>query len=176
LDALADNLRGGYMEIEKRKPTGREKDEASIKLLEKLREQLYSQHASNRRQAAFNLSWMQEDGLEILQAALFSNVHVTTKNAAAYGLRNMRGRMKKKALEILQQGLKHLSSDTREVCKNALLRLEGKIEKKPASKGRAKKSRYEIRDIPKKGRLQRRVGMMHSRRRPPDGNRRYSRD
>jgi hypothetical protein len=176
LDALADNLRGGYMEIEKRKPSGREKDEASIKLLEKLREQLYSQHASNRRQAAFNLSWMQEDGLEILQAALFSDVHVTTKNAATYGLRNMRGRMKKIARDVLEKGLKNQSSNTREVCKNALLRLDGKIEKKPLKKSRAKKSRYEIRDIPRKGKMQRKVGMIHSHRRGPDGNRRYSRD
>src|SRR4030043_409283 len=108
------------MEIEKRKPSGREKDEASIKLLAKLKEQLYSQHASNRRQAAFNLSWMQEDGLEILKTALFGNFPITTKNAATYGLRNMHGRMKKMAIEVLQEGLKHTNSNTREVCRNAL--------------------------------------------------------
>jgi len=161
------------MEIKKRKPTGREKDEASIKLLEKLREQLYSQHASNRRQAAFNLSWMQEDGLEILQAALISDSHITTKNAAAYGLRKMRGRMKKMALEVLKEGLNHNSSDTREVCRNAFLRLEGKTEKKSASKGKSKRSRYEIRDIPRGNRTQRTVGMMRdSNRRGPVSNRR----
>jgi len=174
--ALADKLRGGYMEIEKRKLSGREKDEASIRLLEKLRDQLYSSNASNRRQAAFNLSWMQEDGLEILKAALFSNSHITTKNAAAYGLRNMRGRMKKMALEVLQQGLKYRSSDTRSVCKSALLRLEGKPGKKPASKGNAKKSRFEIRDVPKRGRTQRTIGMMRSRRQKPVGNRRSPRN
>jgi len=161
------------MEIEKRKPSGREKDEASIKLLNKLKEELHSQHASNRRQAAFNLSWMQEDGLEILQAALFSRAHVTTKNAATYGLRNMRGRMKKMALEVLKEGLKHPSGNTREVCRNALLRLEGKPEKKPPSKGNAKKSRYEIRDITRGNRQQRTIGMLHTRnRRGPAGNRR----
>lgn len=165
------------MEIEKRKLSGREKDEASIKLLSKLREGLYSQHASNRRQAAFNLSWMQEDGLEILQAALFSKAHVTTKNAATYGLRNMRGRMKKMALEVLKEGFKHSSSDTRDVCKSALLRLAGKTEKKPPSKSNAKKSRYEIRDIPRGNRQQRTVGMMRLRnRRGPIGNRRSTRD
>jgi hypothetical protein len=168
------------MEIEKRKPSGREKDEASIKLLSRLREELYSQHASNRRQAAFNLSWMQEDGLEILQAALFSKAHVTTKNAATYGLRNMRGRMKKMALEVLKEGLEHSSSDTRDVCKSALLRLAGKTEKKTPSKSGAKKSRYEIRDIPRGqrgNRQQRTVGMMRSRnRRGPIGNRRSPRD
>ena len=160
------------MEIKKRKPTGREKDEASIKLLEKLREQLHSKHATNRRQAAFNLSWMQEDGLEILQAALISNSHITTKNAAAYGLRNMRGRMKKMAIEILKEGLKHKSSDTREVCRNAFLRLDGKTEKKPAYKGKEKKTRYEIRDIPSGNRTQRTVGMMRDNRRGPVSNRR----
>ncbi len=165
------------MEREKRKLSGREKDEASIKLLSKLREELYSQHASNRRQAAFNLSWMQEDGLEILKAALFGNFQITTKNAATYGLRNMRGRMKKMALEVLQEGLKHPAGNTREVCRGALLRLEGNPEKKPPSKGNARKSRYEIRDITRGNRQQRTVGMMRSRnRRGPIGNRRSSRD
>lgn len=168
------------MEIEKRKPSGREKDEASIKLLNKLKGELYSQHASNRRQAAFNLSWMQEDGLEILQAALFSKAHVTAKNAATYGLRKMRGRMKKMALEVLKKGLEHSSSDTRDVCKSALLRLEGKTEKKHPSKSNVRKSKYEIRDIPRGprgNRQQRTVGMMRSQnRRGPMGNRRSSRD
>ncbi|MHC4692927.1 MAG: hypothetical protein ACYS67_09300 [Planctomycetota bacterium] len=168
------------MEIEKRKPSGREKDEASIKLLGRLREELYSQHASNRRQAAFNLSWMQEDGLDILKDALFSKAHITTKNAATYGLRKMRGRMKKMALVVLKEGLEHSSSDTREVCKSALLRLEGKMEQKPPSKSRSGKSKYEIRGIrgPRGGRQQRTVGMMrsHNRRRPMGGNRRSPRD
>ena len=163
------------MEIEKRKLSGREKDEASIRLLEKLRDQLYSSNASNRRQAAFNLSWMQEDGLEILKAALYSDFHITTKNAAAYGLRNMRGRMKKMALEVLQEGLKHRSRDTKAVCRNALSRLEGKPEQKPASKGNTKKSRFEIRDVPKRGRTQRTIGMMRTRRQKPAGNRRSPR-
>jgi hypothetical protein len=174
LDALADKITGGYMGIERRKPSGREKDEASIKLLEKLRDQLYSSNASNRRQAAFNLSWMQEDGLEILAAALLSDSHITTKNAAAYGLRKMRGRMKKMALEVLKKGLELQDKDTKAVCRNALARLEGKPEKKLPSKarGNAKKGRYEIRDVPRGGRKQRRVGMMHTRRRGHIGNKR----
>ena len=61
------------MESEKQTLTGREKDEAAIKLLKKLKEQLSSSDASNRRKAAFNLSWMQEDGLEILKEALTGN-------------------------------------------------------------------------------------------------------
>jgi hypothetical protein len=108
------------MESEKRILTGREKDEASIRLLEKLQEQLRSSDASNRRRAAFNLSWMQEDGLDILKGALFGSDNITTKNAAAYGLRKMRGRMKKIALEVLNQGLKHRDSSTRQVSRNAV--------------------------------------------------------
>ena len=134
------------MESEKRILSGREKDGEAIKLLEKLQEQLRSSDASNRRRAAFNLSWMQEDGLEILKNALFGNDNVTTKNAAAYGLRKMRGRMKKVALEALNQGLKHQNSSTRQVCISALQLLGQKVpagsaQKKPA----AKKSR--IREI-----------------------------
>lgn len=134
------------MESEKRILTGREKDEAAVKLLAKLKEQLRSSDASSRRKAAFNLSWMQEDGLEILKEALTGNNHITTKNAAAYGLRKMRGRMKKVALDILNQGLKHPDSSTRQVSASALQLLGQKVpggtgQKKPV----ARKSR--IREI-----------------------------
>jgi len=127
------------MESEKRILTGREKDEEAIKLLEKLKEQLRSSDASNRRRAAFNLSWMQEDGLEILKEALTGSNHITTKNAAAYGLRKMRGRMKKVALDVLNQGLKHPDSSTRQVSASALQLLGQKVpagstKKKPATK------------------------------------------
>ena len=84
------------MEFEKRVLSGREKDEASIRLLRKLRELLYSSDASNRRRAAYKLSWMQEDGLDILQAALFGNRPVP-----------------KMALDILQKGMKHHDTSTR---------------------------------------------------------------
>ena len=134
------------MESEKRILTGREKDEAAIRLLAKLKEQLRSSDASNRRKAAFNLSWMQEDGLEILKEALSGSDHITTKNAAAYGLRKMQGRMKKMALEVLNQGLKHRDSSTRQVSGSALQLLgqkvpAGSVPQKPA----ARKSR--IREI-----------------------------
>ncbi len=134
------------MESERRISTGREKDEAAVKLLEKLKEQLRSSDASNRRKAAFNLSWMQEDGLEILKEALMGGDLITTKNAAAYGLRKMRGRMKKVAMEVLNQGLRHPNSSTRQVSESALQLLGQKVpagsaQKKPA----AKKSR--IREI-----------------------------
>jgi hypothetical protein len=136
---LADIKKGIFMESEKRILTGREKDEEAIRLLEKLKEQLRSSDASNRRRAAFNLSWMQEDGLEILKDALFGSDHITAKNAAAYGLRKMQGRMKKMALEVLSQGLKHRDSSTRQVSRSAvqLLRQKasgGSAPKKPAAK------------------------------------------
>ena len=156
------------MESEKRISTGREKDEAAIRLLAKLKEQLRSSDASNRRKAAFNLSWMQEDGLEILKDALTGNDHITTKNAAAYGLRKMQGRMKKMALDVLNQGLKHRDSSTRQVSRSALQLLgqkvpAGSVSQKPA----ARKSR--IREIsherPRVGIDTRRgIGMRRSRR------------
>jgi hypothetical protein len=70
---------------------------------------------------------MQEDGLTILKGVLCGNFHVTAKNAAAYGLRNMRGRMKKMALEVLNQGLKHHDSSTKQVCRAALQLLGHKV-------------------------------------------------
>jgi len=134
------------MESEKRILSGREKDEAAIRLLEKLKDQLRSSDASNRRRAAFNLSWMQEDGLEILKGALFGNNHITTKNAAAYGLRKMGGRMKKMALEVLNQGLKHRDNSTKQVSRSALQLLGQKVPAGSVSqKQAAKKSR--IREI-----------------------------
>jgi hypothetical protein len=123
------------MELERRKLSGREKDEASVKLLEKLKDQLHSSDASNRRRAAFNLSWLQEDGLEILQGALFGSAHITTKNAAAYGLRKMRGRMKKIALDTLKQGLRHRDKSTREVSRHAL-KLLGEVVPAPLNNSR----------------------------------------
>ena len=165
---LADIKKGVFMESEKRISTGKEKDEAAIRLLAKLKEQLRSSDASNRRKAAFNLSWMQEDGLEILKDALTGNDHITTKNAAAYGLRKMQGRMKKMALEVLNQGLKHRDSSTRQVSRSALQLLgqkvpAGSVPQKPA----ARKSR--IREIsherPRVGIDTRRgIGMRRSRR------------
>lgn len=150
------------MESERRKLSGREKDEAAIRLLEKLREQLHSSDASNRRRAAFNLSWMQEDGLEILKGALFGNFPITTKNAATYGLRKMRGRMKKMALEVLKKGLKRRDGSTKEVCRNALQLLGQEIPKEAVSQGRAAKS-LRIKEIPKNSRPRRKVGMRRTR-------------
>ena len=145
------------MEPERRTQTNREKDEASVKLLERLQEQLGSSDASSRRRAAFNLSWMQEDGLDILKEILLGNVQVTTKNAAAYGLRKMQGRMKKKALEVLKQGLTKHNSSTSEICRNALQLLGHEIPAEFLPKKRvARRSR--IREIPRKTRPRRTIG------------------
>ncbi len=142
------------MDSEARRQSGREKDEAAVKLLEKLQDQLHSSDASVRRRAAFNLSWMQEDGLEILKGALYGNVHTTTKNAAAYGLRKMRGRMKKIALDVLNQGLKRRDKSTREICRNALQLLGQKVPVESEHRGRAvRKSR--IKEISRKSRPRR---------------------
>ena len=151
------------MESEKRELSGREKDEASIKLLRKLRELLYSSDASNRRRAAYKLSWMQEDGLDILKTALFGNCPVPTRNAAAYGLRKMRGRMKNMALEILQKGLKHHDTSTKEICRNALQLLGQKVPKKAVPK-KPPVSHLAIREIPRKGSPRRRVVNRRTRR------------
>jgi len=150
------------MESQRRKPTGREKDEAAVKLLEKLQEQLQSCDASNRRRAAFNLSWLQEDGLEVLRDALFGDLHITAKNAAAYGLRKMRGRMRKMALEILRQGLTRRDRATREVCTSALRLLGEGVPQKVSPQGRTVRS-LQIRDMPGKGRPRNRMDLRRAR-------------
>ena len=156
-DTLADIFRGISMESGKRKISGREKDKGSVELLGKLQGQLHSTNASIRRRAAYNLSWMQEDGLEILKNILFGNFSVTSKNAASYGLRKMQGRMKKMALEVLMEGLKQRDSSTTEICRNALLLLGQEIPAEFLPKRKVmKKSR--IREIPQKNRPRRTIG------------------
>ena len=108
------------MRLKKRVPSGREKDQKAIELLERLREDVYSDNPSTARHAAFNLSWMQEDGFDILKEALFGTARRATKGAAAYGLRKMRGRMKKNGMALLEEGLRHSNEGTRQVCLRAL--------------------------------------------------------
>ena len=142
------------MQSEIRRQSDQEKDEAAVKLLEKLQDQLNSSDASIRRRAAFNLSWMQEDGLEILKGALNGNFPTTTKNAASYGLRKMRGRMKKIALDVLNQGLKRRDRSTREICRNALKLLGQKVPEASEPRGQSsRKSR--IKEIQRKTRPRR---------------------
>ena len=131
----------------KRKPSGREKDEASVELLEKLRQRLYSSDASTRRQTAFRLSWMQEDGLDILKEVLFGDSPRRTRHAAAYGLRSMRGRMKKMALSLLEEGSRHRDSDIKEVCKGALSLMNQRTQGKSRSKRKQRQKKFEIREV-----------------------------
>jgi hypothetical protein len=162
------------MNSEETKQSGREKDQASVRILEKLRELLHSSNPSVRRQSAFHLSWMQEDGLEILREALFGDFPAATKNAAAYGIRKMHGRMKKMSLDVFEQGLRQGDSDTREVCRRALLLMGKMTEEKslPPSVRSARTSsqkptvrKLEIKEIPPKGRLKRRIGTQQPRQR-----------
>jgi len=137
------------MRLERRKPSGREKDEASIKLLELLREKLYSDDSSTARRAAFNLSWIQEDGLDILKEALFVGSSKRAKNAAVYGMRCMQGRMKKMALNVLEQGLKHRNINVRDACSHAFSMISRRTQGKSPSKGPAPAGRFAITEIPK---------------------------
>jgi len=108
------------MKLPERKPSGREKDEAAVVALAQLREKLHATEISHARKAAFQLSWMQEDGLEILVEALFGSFPRDTKKAAAYGLRSMNGRMRKLAEEALTKGLAHHNRITKDACAKSL--------------------------------------------------------
>ncbi|UCD49521.1 MAG: hypothetical protein JSW27_18560 [Phycisphaerales bacterium] len=139
------------MKLEKRVPSGREKDEAAIELLAKLREKLHSENVSTARLAAFNLSWKQEDGLDIFKETLFGNFSRTAKKAAAYGLRSMKGRMKKLAVEVLNEGLKHPDRTTRAACEKALLLMAGGTPKKSGPPRRPRSGKPRIRSVSGRG-------------------------
>ena len=152
------------MKLDRRKPSGREKDERSVKVLEQLRERLHSKQVPTARRAAFNLSWMQEDGLDILKEALFSGAARRTKAAATYGLRKMQGRMKKMALDLLQQGLEKPDRNTQEVCRHAIALLNEKGDEQPRSGKAAPRGNIRIKEIPKRGRRRRGIYRKASRR------------
>jgi hypothetical protein len=97
-----------------------QKAHASIIILRPLKDKLYCGDVSKARRAAHNLSWMQEDGLEIFREALLSNATGATKNAAGYGLRHMQGRMKKPAIDVLRAGLRYPDAMTRDISRRAL--------------------------------------------------------
>jgi hypothetical protein len=138
------------MKLERRPLSGREKDAESAELLEKLRAKLHCDNISIARRAAYNLSWLQEDGLDILKEALYSETGRITKTAAAYGLRNMRGRMKKMAIECLQQGCQYPKRNVQEASERALALLERKKTGRPASTGYAKRGKFRVREFPAK--------------------------
>ncbi|NQT00443.1 MAG: hypothetical protein HQ580_00315, partial [Planctomycetes bacterium] len=114
---------------------------AAIELLRQLTRKLCSNDITTARLAAFNLSWMQEDGLAIFTETLMGNYSRTTKKAAAYGLRSMKGRMKKLAVEVLEQGLKHRDRTTKAACVKALSLMKGGTPKKADSHSKPKSNR-----------------------------------
>jgi hypothetical protein len=139
------------VKLQPRVPSGREKDEAAVKLLAQLREKLHCNDISKARKAAYTLAWMQEDGLDILVEALFGNFPRTAKKAATYGLRRMNGRMKKPAEEALTKGLTHSNRTTKEACAKALLLMKEGPAKRPSGKfSRPRPGKRTIRDIAKR--------------------------
>ena len=141
------------MKLSKRIPTGREKDQAAVELLEELRQKLYNENPSVARRAAFNLSWMQEDGLEILEEALNSKASRKTKSAACYGLRNMHGRMKKVAADLIIKGVRSSDNGTKDVCITAVKLMERSPQEKKVRTHKPRKAgRYPIREMRNKKR------------------------
>lgn len=134
----------------------KEKDQASQEVLRQLRDTLFSDNISKRRRAAFKLSWLQEDGMEVLQQVLTGSCPKKTKNAAAYGLRSMRGRMRKMALDVLVDGYENGEPETSDVCRRAL----GIIKKRWPERFGAEVVKHvpelQIREVPsKRGRMKR---------------------
>jgi hypothetical protein len=138
------------MKSEEQKSSGREKDQAAIELLRQLTRKLCSNDITIARLAAFNLSWMQEDGLAILTQVLLGDFSRTSKKAAAYGLRSMKGRMRKMALEVLEQGLKQRDRTTKAACVKALSLVKGGAAKKGGSKEKSGSDKPIIREVQKK--------------------------
>ena len=129
--------------------TDQEKHEAAVELLNKLKEALYSDNISIARKAAHKLSWMQEDGLDILKGGLLGSSPRTTKKAAAYGLRNMHGRMKILATEALKQGLLSKNRTTKAASEKSLMLMLGitlpkkyQQKRRPASNTRIREQRH----------------------------------
>ena len=135
------------MVADEQKPSGTAKDPAAIEKLRQLTRKLCSDDITTARLAAFNLSWMQEDGLAILTNILLGDFSRTTKKAAAYGLRSMKGRMKKPATEVLVQGCKNRDRTTRAACIKALAIIKGEALPKSNSGKNRRKPGIPIKEI-----------------------------
>ena len=134
------------MSLDKKNSPDRQRDQATVEILRKLRKELLSDNISTARLAAFNLSWKQEDGLTILTEALFGNYSRTTKKAAAYGLRSMNGRMQKPALEVLEQGLRHRDRTTKAACIKSLTLMKNGTSKKAGSGNKPVSGKQKIKE------------------------------
>ena len=141
------SFEGNVMNSDETRSSERERDEAAVEQLRQLTRKLCSNDITTARLAAHNLSWMQEDGLAILTETLMGNYSRTTKKAAAYGLRSMKGRMKKLAVEVLEQGLKHRDRTTKAACIKAISLMKGVTSKKEGSQSKSESSRPKIREI-----------------------------
>jgi hypothetical protein len=108
------------MNTENQNQPERVRDAATIAKLKDLSQKLFSDDINKARLAAHELSWMQEDGFTLLKLGLFGRYSRNTKKAAAYGLRNMKGRMRKMAVELLTEGLKDRDRTSKAACKKAL--------------------------------------------------------
>lgn len=137
------------LEEQQNKPK-RQTDEEAIKVLKELTKKLCSNDITTARLAAFNLSWMQEDGLAILSNILNGDFTRTSKKAAAYGLRSMKGRMRKPAAEVLQKGLKSRDRTTKAACIKALSLMNKGASAKNESNQKSQPGKHKIQEIPQK--------------------------
>lgn len=135
------------MTPDEKKSSQKQRDEAAIERLKQLTRKLCSNDITTARLAAHNLSWLQEDGLAILTETLMGDYSRTTKKAAAYGLRSMKGRMKKLGLEVLEKGLKHRDRTTKAACIKALSLVKGGAAKKDASQSKSESKGQQIKEI-----------------------------
>ncbi|MBN1975721.1 MAG: hypothetical protein JW787_18955 [Sedimentisphaerales bacterium] len=139
------------MKLEEQKSTPkRQNDEESIKALKELTKKLCTNDITIARLAAYNLSWMQEDGLAILANILNGDFTRTSKKAAAYGLRSMKGRMRKLAIEVLQKGLKSRDRTTKAACIKALSLMNKTATPKDDSDKKNQTVKHRIQEIRKK--------------------------
>ena len=138
------------MKSEEQNISKRQKDEEAIKALKELTVKLCSNDISTARLAAFNLSWMQEDGLAILTNILNGDFARTSKKAAAYGLRSMKGRMRKLGIEALEKGLKSRDRTTKAACIKALSLINDSSSKKDSSGKPNQAEKHKIQEIHKK--------------------------
>jgi hypothetical protein len=135
---------------EQQNKTKRKTDEESIKALKEMTKKLCSNDITIARLAAFNLSWMQEDGLAILTNILNGDFTRTSKKAAAYGLRSMKGRMRKLAAEVLQKGLRNRDRTTKAACIKALSLMNKGASKEGSDNKSQETGKFKIQEIQKK--------------------------
>jgi len=163
------------MSTEKQNQVDRVRDEKTIAMLKDLSQRLFSGDINKARLAAHKLSWMQEDGFTILKLALFGRYSRDTKKAAAYGLRSMKGRMKKAAIELLQEGLNDPDPVTKAASKKALQLMKVLPPEPPRSSKPKKKPGGQRPQRPRGQRIQNLPQEQRPRRSPQDqsGNRNY---